>query len=99
LCTLHNQTREEEPKQEDCDRNRIEYIATKNLINISSIIEVPIVSLSKDQPRYYVNMLKFIRVTNHGFVIESKNRVENLAQPLMDEIVEFRYFESSTQVA
>jgi hypothetical protein len=43
-------------------------------------------------------MLK-LRITNHGFVIKSKKIVENLAQPLMDEIAELRNFESSIQVA
>jgi hypothetical protein len=35
-------------------------------------------------------------VTNHAFIIEPNNMVENLAQPSLDEIVEFRNLESST---
>ncbi len=99
LCTLQNQTREEEPRQKDCEQDGIKHIVAEKLINIGSTIEVQIVSLFEDQPRYYVNMLKLLRVINHGSVIEPKNMVENLAQPLMDEIVELRNFESSTQVA
>jgi hypothetical protein len=44
-------------------------------------------------------MPRLLRITNHGFVIESKNMVENVAQPLMYEIAELRNSESSTQVA
>ncbi len=49
------------------------------LINIGSTIKVPIVGLSEDQPRYYVYMFKILTITNHAFVIKSKNMVENLA--------------------
>ncbi len=46
-----------------------------------------------------MNMLIIRIVTNHAFIIEPKNMVENLAQPSLDEIIEFRNLENSTQVA
>jgi hypothetical protein len=72
---------------------------TKKLINRGSTIEVPIVSLFEDQPRYIVNMLTILIIINHASIIESKNMVENLAQLSLDEIVKLKIFESSTQVA
>jgi len=33
-----------------------------------------------------VNMPRIFTFTNHAFIIESKNMVENLAQPSLDEI-------------
>jgi hypothetical protein len=44
-------------------------------------------------------MLRILTITNHTFVIELDNMVENLAQTSLDETLEFRNFESSTQVA
>jgi len=44
-------------------------------------------------------MLIIPTITNHAFVIESKNIVENLAQLSLDESAELKFFESSTQVA
>jgi hypothetical protein len=44
-------------------------------------------------------MLRIPIVTNHAFVIELENMVENLAQPSFDKIVELRNLKSSTQVA
>jgi hypothetical protein len=38
-------------------------------------------------------------ITNHAFVIDLENMVENLGQPSLDETVEFRNLERSTQVA
>jgi hypothetical protein len=38
-------------------------------------------------------------ITNHAFVIELENMVENLAQLSLDETVKFRNFESLIQVA
>jgi len=38
-------------------------------------------------------------ITNHAFVIELDNMVENLAQPSLDETVKFRNFESLIQMA
>jgi hypothetical protein len=38
-------------------------------------------------------------ITNHAFVIKSKNMVENLAQTSLDETTKLKYFESSIQVA
>jgi len=35
---------------------------------------------------------------NHAFVLELKNMAKNLAQPSLDESVQFRNFENSTQV-
>ncbi len=88
LYTLQNQaTEEKKPKQEDGEQNQTKYIAAKEPINIGSTIEVPIASLSEDQPRYYVNMPIILIVTNHAFVIELENMVENLAQPSLDEII------------
>ncbi len=65
-------------------------------INIGSITKVPITNLSEDQPRYYVNMPTILLVNNHVPIIESENMVENLAQLSLDEIVELKFFESST---
>jgi len=45
-----------------------------------------------------VNMFIIPTITNHAFVIESKNMVENLAQTSLDETIELKYFESSIQV-
>ncbi len=88
LYTLQNQAREEEePKQEDCEQIQTKHTATEEFINIGSTIEVPIASLFEDQPRYYVNMPIILIVTNHAFVIKSKNMVENLAQPSLDETI------------
>jgi hypothetical protein len=36
-----------------------------------------------------VNMLNILRITNHAFVIESNNMVENLEQFSLDEVVGF----------
>jgi hypothetical protein len=44
-------------------------------------------------------MLRIPTIINHAFVIESKNMVENLEQPSLNEIVEFKNSESSTQEA
>ncbi len=44
-------------------------------------------------------MLKILTITNHASIIESKNMVENLAQPSLDEIAKLKNLESSTQVA
>ncbi len=44
-------------------------------------------------------MLKIPIITNHAFVIELKNMVENLVQPSLYEIVELRNPGSSTQEA
>jgi hypothetical protein len=44
-------------------------------------------------------MLRIPIITNHAYVIKSKNMVENLAQPSLDEIGKFNFFESSIQVA
>jgi hypothetical protein len=38
-------------------------------------------------------------IINHAFIIKSKNMVENLAQPSLDEIIEFKSFESTIQMA
>jgi len=46
-----------------------------------------------------VNMLIIPTITNHAFVIESENMVENLAQTSLDETTEFKYSKSSIQVA
>jgi hypothetical protein len=46
---------------------------------MGSITKVTIIGLSKNQPRYYVNMPKIPIITNHAFIIESKNMVKNLA--------------------
>jgi len=35
-------------------------------------------------------------IINHAFVIESKNMVDNLEQPSLNEIVGFKNLESST---
>jgi hypothetical protein len=37
-------------------------------------------------------MLTIPTITNHAYVIESKNMVENLAQPSLDEIVKLIKF-------
>jgi hypothetical protein len=47
----------------------------------------------------YVNMPKIPTITNHTFIIKSKNVVENLAQPSLHETVELRNSKSSTQLA
>jgi len=39
-----------------------------------------------------VNMLRIHTIINHAFVIESKNMAENLAQPSLDETIEFTNF-------
>jgi len=44
-------------------------------------------------------MLRIHIVTNHAFVIELENMVENLAQPSLDETVKFKKFRSSIQMA
>jgi hypothetical protein len=44
-------------------------------------------------------MLRIPTITNHAFVIELENMVDNLAQPSLDEIVELINPKSSTQVA
>jgi hypothetical protein len=44
-------------------------------------------------------MPKILTVTNHAFVIELENMVENLAQPSLDEIVEFKNYGSSIQLS
>ncbi len=36
-----------------------------------------------------MNMLNILRITNHAFVIESNNMVENLEQFSLDEVVGF----------
>jgi short-subunit dehydrogenase involved in D-alanine esterification of teichoic acids len=38
-------------------------------------------------------------VINHASIIKSKNMVENLAQPSLDETIEFINLESTIQVA
>ncbi len=62
-------------------------------------MEVPIVGLFEDQPRYHVNMPRIPTIINHAFVIESENMVENLAQPSLDKTIEFKNSENSTPVA
>ncbi len=69
------------------------------LINIGSTTEVPIDSLSKDQPTYYVNMPRIPIITNDAFVIEFENMVENLAQLSLHETTEFKNSGSSIQMA
>ncbi len=71
----------------------------QKFINIGSTIKVPIASLSKDQPTYYVNMLRIPIVTNHASVIKLENMVENLAQPSLDETIMLRNFRSLIQMA
>jgi hypothetical protein len=66
---------------------------------MGSTTKVTIIGLPKYQPRCYVNMPRIPIITNHAFVIESKNMVENLAQPSFDEVAEFKNLESATQVA
>jgi len=44
-------------------------------------------------------MPKIPTVANHASVIKSKNMVENLAQPSLYEIVDFKNSKSSTQLA
>jgi hypothetical protein len=44
-------------------------------------------------------MPTILTITNHAYVIELENMVENLAQPSLDEIAKFRNFESSIQMA
>jgi sRNA-binding carbon storage regulator CsrA len=80
---------EEEPKQGDGEQNWTKHTVVKEFINIGSTIEVPIASLSGNQPRYYVNMPKILIVINHASIIESENMVENLAQPSLDENIKF----------
>jgi hypothetical protein len=36
-------------------------------------------------------------IINHAYVIKSNNMVENLEQPSLDEVIEFRNLKSSTQ--
>jgi hypothetical protein len=60
--------------------------------------KIPIASLSENQTRYYVNMPRIPIITNHASIIKFKNMVENLAQPSLDEIVELKNLESSTQM-
>jgi hypothetical protein len=38
-------------------------------------------------------------VINHAYVIKSENMVENLAQPSLDETIEFKNLESIIQMA
>jgi hypothetical protein len=57
--------------------NKIGY--NKEFINISSTKKIPIAGLSKDQPRYYVNMPRILIITNHAFVIELEIIVKKLA--------------------
>jgi hypothetical protein len=38
-------------------------------------------------------------ITNHASIIESKNMVENFAQPSLDETIQLKNYESSIQVA
>jgi hypothetical protein len=70
---------EEESEQEDCEQDWTKHIVAEELINIGSTIEVPIVGLFEDQPRYYVNMPIILTIINHAFVIELENMVEKLA--------------------
>jgi hypothetical protein len=44
-------------------------------------------------------MLKILTVTNHAFVIELENMVENLAQPSLYKVVKLKNPGSSTQEA
>ncbi len=100
IYTLQNQSKEEEePKQEDCETNWIKHKATQKFINIGSTIEVPIDNLFKDQPKFYVDMPIIPIITNHASIIESKNMVENFAQPSLDETIQLKNYESSIQVA
>jgi len=71
----------------------------QRFINIGSTIKIPIASLSKDQPTYYVNMFRIPIITNHASVIESENMVENLAQPSLNETIKLRNSRSSIQLA
>jgi hypothetical protein len=83
----------------DGEQDWTKHTTVKKIINMGSTIEIPIVGLSKDQFRYYVKMPRIPTTTNPAFVIELKNMVEKLAQLSLDEIAEFKFFESSTQVA
>jgi hypothetical protein len=60
-------------------------------------IEITIDGLFEDQLKYYVNIPRIPAITNHAYVIESENMVENLEQPSLDEVVEFRNPKNSTQ--
>jgi hypothetical protein len=62
-------------------------------------IKITIDGLFEDQLRYYVNMLKIHAITNHAYVIELENMVENLEQPSLDEAIEFRNPKNSTHEA
>jgi hypothetical protein len=64
---LQNRAREEEKsKQKDGTQEWTKHKAIEKFSNIGSIVEVTIVSLSKDQPRYYVNMRRIpIIITIH----------------------------------
>jgi hypothetical protein len=57
---------EEESKQKDGEQDWTKHTIVKELINIGSTTEVPIVGLSKDQPRYYVNMFRILIIINHA---------------------------------
>ncbi len=80
LYALQNQAKEKEIlQQKDGEQEWTEHTIAKKFINMGSITKVTIIGLSKNQPRYYVNMPKIPIITNHAFIIESKNMVKNLA--------------------
>jgi hypothetical protein len=65
LYALQNQAKEkEELKQEDGEQEWTKHIAAKKFINMGSTTKATIIGLSKDQPRYYVNMPKIPIITN-----------------------------------
>ncbi len=96
---MQNQAREEELEKEDGEQDWIEHTNAKEVINRGSTTKVPIASLSKDQPKYYVDILRIPIIINHAYVIKSENMVENLAQPSLDEIIKLKISKSSTQMA
>jgi hypothetical protein len=67
-------------------QNWTKHTIAEEFINMCSTTEVPIASLFKDQPRYYVNMPRILTIISHAYVIKSNNMVENLTQPSLDEI-------------
>ncbi len=61
---MQNWAREEEKsKQKDGKQEWTKHKAIKKFSNIGSIVEIIIVGLSKDQPRYYVNMCRIPIIT------------------------------------
>jgi hypothetical protein len=84
MYTLVNQNREEKyddyhSNEEDGEMQWTKDAITKKFINIGLIVEITIHEsitggLFQNQPRYYVNMLKILKVINLVF----ENLVENL---------------------